>query len=124
MISSKELPRIVSSMVGTGNFLPFNEIKSRIEGSGFQERTKNKMLTIIDYLSGRKYSHDLLLDNNMTIRDWVAVLSKFNQINCSPIPVPPHFFAKHYPGVMSWDNPRESVLADYPSMLNHTEAQA
>ena len=102
-IYSEELPGIIASMVGNGNFVPYNDIIQRIEHSDFQDRTKKKMAAVCAYFSGRKYSNRFLSDSDLTHKDWKNILNKFNHIQCSPIPVPPTFSLQKYPGVASWD---------------------
>ena len=103
LIARSEICNLVSSMVGYGDFFTFNEIKERITTSNIQTRTRNKSLEIIHCFSGKKYSSDFLKNLNISQRDWKNILTTFNKLECSPIPIPPTYSLKTFPGVASWD---------------------
>lgn len=103
-ITNQEIPWILSKMVGNGNFYNYSHIKKEIESSNFKESEAHLMLQITSYFLRRKYSRNLLTNFNMQHKDWMKILQKFDQINCSPIPVPSSYSLSFFPGIASWNN--------------------
>lgn len=103
-ITQKEIPNVVSKMVGKHNFYRYQEIKNKIENSDFKDRDKDLMLHIMFYLSKHSSSAGFLEKFNFQNADWKKILKKFDKLECSPIPVPRTYRFPVYPGTLYWDS--------------------
>lgn len=89
-------------MVGGYDFYQYSYIMKQITASKFREPMKAKMICILQYFCKHSYQN-LLHDLNMTQAEWKYILDKFNQIQCSPIPVPTRYSRTIYPGISNWE---------------------
>ena len=102
-ITKKEIPKIVSKMVGHHNFYRYQKIKSKIMDSDYKDSDKDFMLHIIYYFSKHSSSENFLEEFHLQNKDWKKIIKKFDKIECSPIPIPRTYKFPVYPGVSIWD---------------------
>ena len=103
-ITRQEIPEIISKMVGSSDFHEYQYVKKQILESSMKDSDKSMMLDIINYLSRHSSAQDLLEKFYITNKDWKKIIQKFNQIECSPIPIPRTYKYTVYPGVATWSN--------------------
>ena len=102
-ITKKEIPKIVSKMVGNRNFYRYQKIKSKIMDSDYKDSDKDLMLQIIYYFSRHSSSENFLEEFHLQNKDWQKIIKKFDKLECSPIPIPRTYKFPVYPGVSIWD---------------------
>ena len=102
-ITKEEIPYLLSKIVGTGTLCKFSELKSELEYTTFKKKDKKLMLDISYYLSKHSSGEKLLDDLCLDYKDWRRILKKFNELGCSPIPVPSRSTVNHYPGIDDWN---------------------
>ncbi len=102
-ISKKEIPDIISKMAGKGTFHTYSYVMGQIDHSGFRQNAKHDMMSIVDYLSRHKSCKNMHDKLELTRQDWNEYLKKFDQLGCSPVPIPRTYKFCRYPGVSDWD---------------------
>lgn len=100
-IAKQEITDLLSKMVGRKDFHSFAHTISEIEHSNLKDTSL--MIDITKYFLRKKYCPDLLEHFNLTHDKWKKILKKYNEIDCSPISVPPSFSLSTYPGIDSWE---------------------
>lgn len=100
-IAKQEITDLLNKMVGRKDFHSFAHTISEIDHSNLKDTSL--MIDITKYFLRKKYSPDLLEHFNLTHAKWKKILKKYNEIDCSPISVPPSFSLSTYPGIDSWE---------------------
>lgn len=99
----EEIKAISKAAVGNGDFYPLHILKKKIEKAPFQKRTKIKMLQLSEHLAHFSDADRLLEVGYLSKDDWRLLLTQFDSIGASPIPLPARFHFSVAPGVASWD---------------------
>lgn len=100
IITRKEIPQILTRMVGQHDFYPYDTIRKKIMASKYKDSVKYRMLEISLYLA-RHSTQNLLEDFGLSRNKWNSLLKKYNDLGCSPIPVPVRYSMPVYPGICS-----------------------
>lgn len=101
-ITYNEIPKMISKMVGQHDFCSYDSIRDKVMASRYKDSVKNKM-TQISFYFARHSNQNLLEDLEISRDKWNALLKKFDELGCSPIPVPTRYSNSTYPGVSSWE---------------------
>lgn len=101
-ITRNEIPYVMSKMAGSGSFYDYSYIIDKIQHSEYTTKSKEYMTQIANYISRHKSCKNLFDETLFTRSKWNAALEKFNDLGCSPIPVPRTYKFHRYPGVNDW----------------------
>lgn len=97
-----EIKSIMGPSVGTGSFYTLAELKKRIQKSSNQIRIKTDMTRLANLIAHSESVQELIDEDIIETDRWRVLLRKFNEIGCSPIPIPARAQYKAAPGVMDW----------------------
>ncbi|MCM1190062.1 MAG: hypothetical protein NC541_12290 [bacterium] len=101
-IAYHEIPKMLAKMVGQRDFFPYDSVREKIIASKYKDSVKEKMLQVSFYFA-RHSNQNLLEDLGLSRYDWNSLLKKYDELGCSPIPVPIRYSNPIYPGVSSWE---------------------
>lgn len=97
-----EIKSIMGPSVGTGSFCTLAELKKRVQQSSNQLRVKTDMIRLAMHIAHAESVQEMINDDMIRTDRWRILLRKFNEIGCSPIPIPARAQYKTAPGVMDW----------------------